>query len=66
MKRSISQKLLYVQHSNFDKILRLPGSFILRPVHMIPGVSQWKSYVYFDIRCFFGVVFFFFLILLIL
>ena len=62
MKRSISQKLLYVQHSNFDKIIRLPGSFNLRPVHMIPGVSQWKSYVYFYIRLL--LLFFFFSILL--
>ena len=42
-----------MQRSNFDKILRFPGSFNLRPVHMILGVSQRKSYVYFDIQFFF-------------
>ena len=50
---SISQKLLYVQCSNFEKIIILPGSFNLRPAHMIPGVSQRKSYVYYDIQIFF-------------
>ena len=46
IKRSISQKLLYVQSSNFKEILRLPGSFNLRPAHMIPDVSLSISYVH--------------------
>ena len=51
-KRSISQHPLYVSRSNFQGILRLPRSFNFKwPVHMIPGVSQCKSYAYFDSRC---------------
>ena len=40
-----------VSRSNFQGILRLQRSFNFKwPVHMIPGVSQRKSYVYFDGR----------------